>query len=120
MARKELSLYAPDVWIRQLNRTYPNLWTDLRKVYAEPERILNTKSGGLGLIRNVPDWCIMPTLFPFLLITHRYGESYYLTHMDEMMTIGSMYVWRASKGVYRFAPEIYDAQISQPLTLLTL
>ena len=45
-----------------------------------------------------------------------YGESYYLTHMDEMMTIGSMYVWRASKGIYRFAPEIYEALISQPLT----
>ena len=51
----------------------------------------------------------MPTLFPFLLITNRYGESYYLTHMDEMMTIGSLYVWRASKGIYRFAPEIYEA-----------
>ena len=99
MARKELSPYAPDVWIRQLNRTYPNLWTDLRKVYAEPEKILNSKSGGVSLIKNVPDWCIMPTLFPFLLITNRYGESYYLTHMDEMMTIGSMYVWRASKGI---------------------
>ena len=116
MARKELSPYAPDVWIRQLNRTYPNLWTDLRKVYAEPEKILNSKSGGVSLIKNVPDWCIMPTLFPFLLITNRYGEPYYLTHMDEMMTIGSMYVWRASKGIYRFAPEIYEALISQPLT----
>ena len=116
MARKELSPYAPDVWIRQLNRTYPNLWTDLRKVYAEPEKILNNKSGGVSLIKNVPDWCIIPTLFPFLLITNRYGESYYLTHMDEMMTIGSMYVWRASKGIYRFAPEIYEALISQPLT----
>jgi len=116
MARKELSPYAPDVWIRQLNRTYPNLWTDLRKVYAQPETILNSKSGGVSLIKNVPDWCIMPTLFPFLLITNRYGESYYLTHMDEMMTIGSMYVWRASKGIYRFAPEIYEALISQPLT----
>jgi hypothetical protein len=85
-------------------------------VYAEPEKILNSKSGGVSLIKNVPDWCIMPTLFPFLLITNRYGESYYLTHMDEMMTIGSMYVWRASKGIYRFAPEIYEALISQPLT----
>lgn len=53
------------------NRTYPNLWTDLRKVYAEPEKILNSKSGGVSLIKSVPDWCIMPTLFPFLLITNR-------------------------------------------------
>ena len=41
---------------------------------------------------------------------------FYLTHMDEMMTMASMYIWRCSKGVYRFAPEIYDALIRQPLT----
>ena len=80
MARKELSPYAPDVWIRQLNRTYPNLWTDLRKVYAEPEKILNSKSGGVSLIKNVPDWCIMPTLFSAdhqqirgILLSHAHG-----------------------------------------------
>ena len=116
MARKELSPYAPDVWIRQLNKTYPNLWTDLRKIYANPEKIIRPKSGGIELIQNVPDWCIMPTLFPFLLLTSQYGEAYYLTHMDEMMTIGSMYIWRASKGIYRFAPEIYEALVTQPLT----
>ena len=88
----------------------------MRKGYAEPGRILNTRSDTISLINNIPDWCIMPTLFPFLVITHRYGEAYYLTHMDELMTIGSMYVWRASKGIYRFAPEIYEALISQPLT----
>ena len=32
------------------------------------------------------------------------------------MTIASTYTWRASKGVYRFAPEIYQALVSQPLT----
>jgi len=89
MARKELSPYAPDVWIRQLNRTYPNLWTDLRKVYARPETILNSKSGGISLIRNVPDWCIMPTFFPGIIMMARYGDEYYFTHMDEIMTIAS-------------------------------
>ncbi len=116
MARKELSPYAPDVWIRQLNKKYPNLWTDLRKYYADPAKIVDARSGGISLIKQVPDWCIMPTLFPFLLIVRRFNEAYYLTHMDEIMTIGSMYVWRASKGIYRFAPEIYEALVSQPLT----
>ena len=50
-----------DVWIWHLNKTYPNLWFDRQKVYAEPEKILNSKSGGISLIKNVPDWCIMPT-----------------------------------------------------------
>ena len=33
MARKELSPYAPDVWIRHLNRKYPSLWTEVRIFY---------------------------------------------------------------------------------------
>ena len=116
MARKELSPYAPDRWIRELNRRYPSLWNDLRKGYADPVRILRPGRGGIELLTNIPDWCIMPTLFPFLIMTDRYGESFYLTHMDELMTMGSSYIWRCRKGVYRFAPEIYEALVRQPLT----
>lgn len=116
MAKKELSPHAPDRWIRELNRRYPSLWTDLRKGYQDPITILRPGSGGIDLLNSVPDWCIMPTLFPFLLMTSRYGMPFYLTHMDEMMTMASMYIWRCSKGVYRFAHEIYDALIRQPLT----
>ena len=36
--------------------------------------------------------------------------------MDELMTMGSTYIWRCSKGVYRFTPEIYQALVRQPLT----
>ena len=78
--------------------------------------MLRPGSGGMELLSNIPDWCIMPTLFPFLVMTDRYGESFYLTHMNELMTMGTTYIWRCSKGVYRFAPEIYDALIRQPLT----
>ena len=116
MAKKELSPYAPDRWIREMNRRYPNLWTELRRKYADPSKMLRKGSGGEELLRSVPDWCIMPTLFPFLHMTDKYGETFYLTHMDELMTLGSTYIWRVSKGVYRFAPEIYKALISQPLT----
>ena len=116
MARKELSPYAPDRWIRELNRRYPCLWTDLRKGYADPGKLLHLKRSGLEQLSTVPDWCIMPTLFPFLAMVERYGEHFYLSHMDELMTMGSTYIWRCSKGVYRFAPELYDALIHQPLT----
>ena len=116
MARKELSPYAPDRWIRELNRRYPCLWADLRKGYADPGKLLHLKRSGLEQLSTVPDWCIMPTLFPFLAMVERYGEHFYLSHMDELMTMGSTYIWRCSKGVYRFAPELYDALIHQPLT----
>ena len=116
MARKELSPYAPDRWIRELNRRYPSLWADLRKGYADPVRMLRPGSGGMELLANIPDWYIMPTLFPFLVMTDRYGEPFYLTHMDELMTMGTTYIWRCSKGVYRFAPELYDVLVRQPLT----
>lgn len=116
MSRKELSPYAPDRWIREMNRRYPSLWTDLRKGYVDPGRIIRQKSGTIKLLSGVPDWCIMPTLFPFLVMTDKYGEQFYLTHMDELMTMGSTYIWRCSKGVYRFAPEVYQALIRQPLS----
>lgn len=115
MSRKELSPYPPDKWIREMNRRYPNLWIDLRKGYEEPSRILRPKAS-LELLQSIPDWCIMPTFFPFLVMTDRYGESFYITHMDEVMTIASTYIWRCSKGIYRFAPEIYQALVSQPIT----
>lgn len=116
MAKKELSPFAPDRWIREMNRRYPSLWTDLRKGYADPGKILRPKSGGMELLGGVPDWCIIPTLFPFLIMTDKYGEHFYLTHMDKLMTMGSTYIWRCSKGVYRFAPEIYQALVRQPLS----
>ena len=116
MSKKILSPYPPDRWIRQMNRQYPNLWADLRKAYENPKEVLKHGSEGMELISGTPDWCVMPTLFPFLLLTGRYGVTSYLTHMDEWMTLASTYTWRCSKGVYRFAPEIYEALVSQPLT----
>lgn len=116
MAVKELSQYPPDKWIRALNRKYPNLWIDLRKQYEDPSRLFNNKLKLESFLKEVPDWCIMPTLFPFMVLTDRFGEVFYMSHMDEIMTVGSTYIWRCSKGVYRFAPEIYQALISQPIT----
>ena len=116
MARKELSPYPPDRWIREVNRKYPNLWTELHKAYADPASVIRLKAGGTEMLKNIPDWCIMPTLFPFMLLTDRYGELFYLTHMEELMTLGTTYIWRCSKGIYRFAPEIYEALTSQPIT----
>ena len=58
MAKKELSPHAPDRWIRELNRRYPSLWTDLRKGYQDPIAILRPGSGRSDLLNSVPDWCM--------------------------------------------------------------
>ncbi|MBR3017641.1 MAG: hypothetical protein IKH57_11310 [Clostridia bacterium] len=116
MAKKELSPYAPDRWIRELNRRYPNIWVDLRKGFNEPHLLLGRQPKVIEMLRKVHDWCIMPTFFPGMILMARYGDQFYFSHMDEIMTIATMYTWRASKGVYRFAQEIYDALVNQPLT----
>ena len=116
MSAKTVSPFAPDQWIRTLNQRYPNLWTDLRKSYEDPREILKPGARGLQMLENIPDWCILPTMFPCLLLSVRHGDLFYMTHMDEVMTMASMYTWRCSRGVYRFAPEIYQALISQPIT----
>ena len=99
MAKKDLSPYAPDRWIRELNRRHPNLWVDLRKAFNEPSTFLGQNKAALNLLGKVPEWCIMPTFFPGMLLMHRFGEAYYAANMDEIMTIASTYTWRASKGI---------------------
>ena len=114
MAPKIISSYPPDRWIRTLNQRYPNLWMELKKSYGDPNLPLSPT--GKTLLAAVPDWCVMPTMFPCTYLSIKNGEVFYMTHMDEVMTIASMYTWRCSKGVYRFAPEIYQALVDQPLT----
>ena len=114
MATKVISPYPPDRWIRTLNQRYPNLWMELRQAYTDPSAF--TSKIGKDMLAFVPDWCVMPTMFPCLHMSVKNGELFYMTHMDEVMTIASTYIWRCSKGIYRFAPEIYSALINQPLT----
>ncbi|MBQ1771185.1 MAG: hypothetical protein IIT86_13285 [Oscillospiraceae bacterium] len=89
MAKKELSPYAPDRWIRELNRRYPNIWVDLRKGFNEPNTFLSRQPKAQEMLGKVPDWYIMPTFFPGIIMMARYGDEYYFTHMDEIMTIAS-------------------------------
>ena len=76
MAKKELSPYAPDRWIREINRRYPNIWVDLRKGFNEPKMVLGHQPKALAMLGQVPDWCIMPTFFPGMILMDRYGDAY--------------------------------------------
>ena len=111
---KQTSSFPPERWIHELNRMFPSLWTDLRKALADPRKIL--KGAAMELLDGLPDSCRMPTFFPYMALVSRLGQGVYTTYRDVVMTIASMYIWRMGKGVYRFAPELYDALISQPFT----
>jgi len=102
----------PSRWLHELNRHYPSIWADLRKAYADPMKIL--KPSAKPLLDGLPSWCPMPTFFPFLALVDRYGMDVYLRNPDEIMTIASMYQWRAGKGIYRFDPDLYKALTTQP------
>ena len=54
MAKKELSPYAPDRWIRELNRRYPNIWVDLRKGFNEPNTFLSRQPKAQEMLGKVP------------------------------------------------------------------
>ena len=114
--QKKLSPYAPDRWIRTLNKQIPNMWPDLRRARKEPFSILKNDDYTRKLLNGIPEWCVMPTMYPFLMLAKRYGQSYCYAQMNEVMTIGTMYTWRLTKGVYRFTLEIYEALTTQPLT----
>ena len=103
----------PEHWLHELNRRYPNIWADLRKTYAAPMKFL--KPAARSLLDGLPSWCPMPTFFPFLTLAERFGRDIYLRNPEEIMTIASIYQWRAGKGVYRFDPELYKALITQSL-----
>ena len=85
MAPKVISSYPPDRWIRTLNQRYPNLWMELKKSYDDPNIPLSP--AGKALLSTVPDWCVMPTMFPCTYLSIKNGEVFYLTHMDELMTM---------------------------------
>ena len=70
-------------------QTYPNIWVDLRKGFNEPNTFLSRQPKAQEMLGKVPDWYIMPTFFPGIIMMARYGDEYYFTHMDEIMTIAS-------------------------------
>lgn len=63
----------------------------------------------------MPSWSVMPTAIPTTAYMMKYGYGDASRNSTWLMTVASMYLWRMSKGVYRFAPEVYAALIAQPI-----
>ena len=100
--------FPPEAWIHNLNRLFPNL------ALEAPKRFMNDEC--VKFIGDVPSWCPMPTFFPYLTLARRLGPDVYLRYRDAVMTVASMYLWRAGKGIYRFSPELYRTLVNQPFS----
>ena len=103
----------PERWLHQLNQRYPNLWAGMRKYYNDPQKYLLPVYR--DHLRDIPSWCPMPGIFPEIYLAHKYGDDTFAQHRGMAESLQTMYLWRAGKGVYRFAPELYDALVAQPL-----
>lgn len=103
----------PERWLHQLNQRYPNLWAGMRKYYNDPQKYLLPVYR--DHLRDIPSWCPMPGMFPGIYLAHKYGDDTFAQHRGMAESMQTMYLWRAGKGVYRFAPDLYDALVAQPL-----
>ena len=109
-------LFPPDRWVHELNILEPNIWTKLRKCYFDNDGIIRVKGVECFSKDIIPDWCYVPTMISFFAMAEEHDLDYSLEHMNVIMTMATLYTWRASRGVYRFEREVYDALIEQPLT----
>lgn len=133
--------YTPaDKWLDILNKKYPNIWSAMKK--SRESMVYDAdKIPGKQHLKDIPEWVEMPYLLaPFMFwdmpkynqykisaylnaskLMREKGENSeeYLNELDradnEVASLASMYLWRKTKGVYRFAPEIYEELINQPL-----
>lgn len=90
--------------LKSLNRDWPDWPRACRRVVQEFRETYG-----------VPAWCQMPTTAPMAAYAMQYGEQMATRNADLIVMIASMYLWRMGKGVYRFAPEVYESLIAQPL-----
>lgn len=131
--------YTPaDRWLDILTKKYPNIWAEMKK-FRENLPFEVRKHEDWACLRDLPEWAEMPTLMPaYVLNTTKsqalidgaksafecnhnhphYGPSYInIQNMfaEELMSISSMYLWRKTKGVYRFSPELYEELTKQEI-----
>ena len=132
--------YTPaDKWLNILNKKYPNIWAMMKK--ARETMGLDAQKVNKEYMREIPNSIEMPYLLaPFMFyylskykgyhdtaykkavaIRREKGETSkeFIKEMNrvecEICSLASMYLWRKSKGVYRFSSEMYEELINQPL-----
>ena len=128
-----------DRWLDYLNKKYPNVWAEMKKC-RESFQFEVYKHKEWEYLKNFPAWVEMPmVLAPFLFETNIKNGYQYKAYKEaieiglcigsdndafreafqradcEVSSMGPMYLWRKTKSVYRFAPELYEELANQPL-----
>lgn len=131
--------YTPaDRWLNILNKKYQNIWSEMKK-FRENLPFEARKHENMECFRDIPEWAEMPTLTTIYVIhstknqaiidgaksafecNHNhphYGPSYaniQTMYAEEIMSLSSMYLWRKTKGVYRFSDELYKELTRQEM-----
>ena len=131
--------YTPaDKWLAYLNKKYPNIWAEVKK-FRESLPYEARKHEDWACLKDLPEWAEMPTALPVFALEatksqalinaaesefdcdHRHPhyhptfESMHGMFIEELMSISSMYLWRKTKGVYRFSPELYNELTKQEI-----
>lgn len=140
MMQNELAYAATpaDNWLNILNKKYPNVWAELKKQRENIEYDAQKKDGW-KCFRDLPEWAEMPTLLPIYTLNTtksealmrgarsaqtvehehpHYGPTMLQVHnmfVEEVMSLATMYLWKKTKGVYRFSEELYSELTKQPI-----
>lgn len=94
----------PASFLKWLNRMWPDAWRQLRIWFSDYRTVCP-----------VPAWCTMPVFFPMTAYLQNHDMVQLQANKGWLICVASMYLWRLSKGVYRFAPELFEALTQQPL-----
>ena len=131
--------YTPaDRWLDILNKKYPNIWAYLKKK-RESMFFDIMRMPKYSYLKDTPSWLEMPAYLPNLLIEtdkstkyesiafnefantakeHLHDKNVFKDSFNkisaEITSLAGLYLWRKTKGVYRFSKELYDTIINQP------
>jgi hypothetical protein len=96
----------PLVHLRQVTQQYPGIWQQLDRLRAQR---------GKGLPQ-WPDWCFLPLAGTVAALTQGAPHPDLRPLGMQIGIVGALAAWRATQGVYRFDPTIFDAVWDTPLT----
>lgn len=96
----------PLAHLREVAQQYPGLWPQLDRLRAQR---------GKGLPQ-WPDWCYLPLAGTVAALTQGAPQPDLRPLGMAIGIVGALAAWRATQGIYRFDPTIFDAVWDTPLT----
>lgn len=88
-------------------KMYPNAWKMADEFRADRGKDLP----------NWPDWCYLPLAGIYTIICADQGVNQLTPQLAaDVSRLGALTIWRATQGVYRFDPAVYQSILDTPLT----